>query len=169
MRDRTVICFRALVFIGSLLTVVACDNHAVDPPTNTAPAWDFGDLTGSYEGTVQGPGDALGDAGEAVLTIEQAEEGIAGVMILVAEFGEGPEAVSFEFGSAYTGVVTHELQPHVTLFLENPNCGGITEFGGTYAPSESSLDLAGRYVHRNADGCETIATLDLTVSVHKSN
>lgn len=168
MINRTVTCFRALVFIASLLTFVACDDLPVDPPTKATPDWDFGDIAGTYEGTVQGPGSALADAGEAMLTVEPTEEGIAGVMTLVAEFGEGPEAVSFAFESVYTGVVTHEFQPHVTLFLQNPDCGGITEFSGTYAPPDSSLDLVGRYVHKDPDGCETIATLDLNVSVHRS-
>jgi len=165
MRHRTVTCYRALVFIGSLLTFVACDDLPANPPTNTAPAWDLGDIAGTYEGTFQGPGNGVSDAGEAVLTIERTEDGIAGAMILDGEFGEGPEAVSF----AYTGVVTHELQPHVTLFLENPDCGGITEFGGTYSPSALSLDLTGRYIHRDPDGCEAIATLDLSVAVHRSD
>ena len=134
MTDRTVNCFRTLVFIGSLLTFVACGDHSVQPLADTAPDWGFGDIAGAYEGTVQGPGTALANAGEAALTIEQTEDGIAGVMNLVGEFGEDPETVAFSFGSVFTGVVTLDLQPQVTLFVENPVCGGTTEFSGAYTP-----------------------------------
>ena len=89
-------------------------------------------------GWSRGPETPVADAGEAVLVTEETEEGIAGTIVLVAEFGESTEAVSLSFAAAYIGVVTHELQPHVTLFVENPDCEGVTEFTGTYSPSNSS-------------------------------
>ena len=170
MRVSPLTCLRVLVFVGSvLLTFAACDDPPATGPINYAsPAWEAGDLAGTYAGMVQGPGGAVGDAGEAVLVIEETEEGIAGTMVLVAEFGESAEAVSLSFAAAYIGVVTHELQPHVTLFVENPDCEGVTEFTGTYSPSNSSITLGATYVHKSSDGCETIATVDLSVSVRKT-
>ena len=167
MRVSPLTCLRVLVFVGSvLLTFAACD----DPPTTdpfkyTSTAWEAGDLAGTYSGVVvQGPGDAVDHMGEAVLVIEETEAGVAGTMVLVAEFGESTEAVFL----SYIGVVTHELDPHVTLFAENPDCEGVTEFTGTYSPSNSSITLGATYVHKSSDGCETIATVDLSVSVRKT-
>ena len=170
MRDSPLTCLRVLAFVGSvLLTFAACDDlPTTDPFHYASPAWEAGDLAGTYVGMVQGPGDAVADAGEAVLVIEETEEGIAGTMVLVAEFGESTEAVSLSFAAAYIGVVTHELQPHVTLFVENPDCEGVTKCTGTYSPSNSSLDLGATYVHKDSDGCETIATVDLSISLRKT-
>lgn len=159
---------RVLVSVGALLTFVTCDDPPTVPFKDAGSAWEAGDLAGTYAGAVQDPGDALSDAGEAVLVIEETAEGIAGTMVLVAEFGEGTEAISLSFATAYIGVVTHEFQPHVTLAVEHPDCEGVTEFTGTYSPSDSSLNLGARYVHKDADGCETIATVDLSISVRKT-
>ncbi len=159
---------RTLVFISALLTLVACDDRSVAPLDGQRGVPDYGDMAGTYEGTVQGPGGTAIQVGEAALTVDQTGDSISGDMIVAAQFTEGADTFSLVFESTYTGVVKLEGYPSVVLLLENPVCGGTTEFSGLYTAEHSALTLVGDYVLREDDGCETVTTLDLTVFVRKS-
>ena len=159
---------RTLIFISSLLTLVACDDHSVAPLDGQRGVLDYGDMAGTYEGTVQGPGGTAIQVGEAALTVNQIGDSIFGDMIVAAQFTEGTDTISLVFESTYTGVVKPEGYPSVVLLLENPVCGGTTEFSGLYTAEHSALTLVADYVLQEDDGCETVTTLDLTVFVRKS-
>ena len=159
---------RTFIFISSLLTLVACDDHSVASLDGQHGVPDYGDMAGTYEGTVQGPGGTAIQVGEAALTVDQTGDNISGNMIVAAEFTEGTDTISLAFESTYTGVVGLGGYPSVVLLLENPVCGGTTEFSGLYTAEHSTLTLVGDYVLQEADGCETVTTLDLTVFVRKS-
>ena len=158
---------RTLFFNAALLTLVACDDHSVEPLDGQRGVLDHGDMAGTYEGTVQGPGGTAIQVGEAALTVDQTGDSISGNMIVAAEFTEGNDTISLVFESTYTGVVRSESYPGVVLLLENPVCGGTTEFSGLYAAEHSALTLAGEYALQEEDGCETVTTLDLTVFVRE--
>ena len=152
----------ATTFLGLsiLLAGVACDDPVTGPQAS-APTI-FSEIAGPYVGTVQKPGASLTQAGTAELMVNQTEgNGIAGDMVLEAQFSED-ETISVH--GTYTGEVrnTH----NVWLRLADPVCGGTTEFTGTYA--DDHFTLSGQYVLKEADGCRTIATLDLNISVDKS-
>ena len=157
----------ATTFLGMfiLLAGVACDDPVTAPRGSAPTLVAFSEIAGSYEGTVQKPGASLTQAGIAELIVDQIDgNGIAGDMILEAQFSEG-ETISVR--GTYTGEVGRGRTTHtVRLRLPNPVCGGTTEFTGTYASEH--FTLSGQYVLKEADGCRTIATLDLTVSVDKS-
>ena len=162
------ITFRALLFLGSLFTFGACDDHPVEPGDHPLRIWSQADMVGSYKGTVQAAG-GLSSAGEANMTIQRSEDGIFGGLQVDAQFGVGEGAMLVAFQSTYTGTVRQYADPNVVLSVENPDCGGTTAMTGMYSPAESSLELEGSYVHRNPDGCEEVATIKLAISVHKSN
>lgn len=147
---------------------MACDDNPVKPHDYSPKVGDYADMAGTYEGTAQGLGSSVSEAGEAGLTVHRVGENISGEMTLAVEFGEGPDAISVAFQSAYAGTVTPRAQPYLVLRLDNPVCGGTTEFRGTYSAVGASLQLAGQYVHREADGCSAIAAIDLAISVRKT-
>ena len=158
---------RIHILNAAFLALAACDDPSVASLDDRRDALDNDDMAGTYEGTVQGPGGSLSASGEAALTVDQAGDSISGDMLIAAQFTVGDETISLVFGSTYTGVAMREGYPNVVLHLANPVCGGTTEFGGQYSAEHSSLTLAGEYVHKEADGCSTVATLDLAVSVRK--
>lgn len=153
-----------LMGLSILLAGVSCDDPVTGPRGTIV---DPMAIAGSYEGTVQKPGISLAQAGSAELVVNQTEDGIAGRMRLDAEFGEGTETISLHVNATYTGEVVRQATAHtIRLRLANPDCGGITEFTGTY--SAEHLTLSGQYILKEADGCRTVATLDLTVSLDRS-
>lgn len=167
MRHFTFTSARTVISVASLLTVLACDDHPVDPPDYRPVLSDYDNMIGHYEGTVQGPGSSLNQAGTAELDVRQAGTAISGEMLLDARFGSGNDVIEVSFVSSYEGTVDADGNPHVILFLDNPRCGGTTKFTGGYTGEELTLTLAGRYVHRG-DDCNPIATLDLGIAVHKT-
>ena len=167
MRHFTFISPRTVISVASLLTLLACNDHLIDPPDYRPVVSDYDDMVGHYEGTVQGPGSSLNQAGTAELDVRQAGHVISGEMLLDASFGAGNDVIELSFMSSYQGTVDAVGNPHVILFLDNPNCGGTTKFTGGYTGEELTLTLAGRYVHKG-DDCNPIATLDLGIAVHKT-
>ena len=169
MRSFIAISPRTPIIIASLLTLAACDDDSVAPPDYDRSVGDYGNMAGSYEGTVQGPGGSVSHAGEAALTVNQTGDSISGEMMLDAQFTEGAETISVEFNFTYTGVVIQEsAYPNVALLLENAVCGGTTEFTGTYTTDDLSFVLLGEYVLKEGDDCTPVTTLDLAVSVQKT-
>lgn len=168
MRTHSFISPMTLLSLASLLAVLACDEkNVVDPYGYWPPLADYGDMTGTYEGTVQGPGGSLSQSGTVALAVEQTGNTISGNMSLEAVFGTGGDAIELSFTSTYTGSVDEIHNPHVILDVENPTCGGTTRFTGGYAGEDMTLTLAGRYVHRG-DDCSSLAVLNLGIAVHKT-
>lgn len=161
---RTITSLRALVRMGALLTVAACGDVPVEPRQTTP--WIDTDVAGDYQGMV-GSGSSLTGDGEVAITIEQDGNSLSGDMSVVAEFGQAGETVSLAFSSTYTGTVTQGYPVQVALLLDNPVCGGTTEFTGTY--SMPSLHLTGQYVHKDPEGCEPVATIDLSILVTRAS
>ena len=167
MRHLTFIFPRTVISAAALATLLACDNNPIDPPDYRTGVSDYDDIAGHYEGTIQGPESSMNQAGTAELDVRQTGNVISGEMLLDATFGSGSDAIEVSFVSSYDGTVDPVGDPHVILFLDNPDCGGTTKFTGGYAGDEMTLSLAGRYVHRGND-CSPIATLDLGIAVHKT-
>lgn len=159
----------ATSFLGMfILIAAACDESVIVPREHRPSPTDHTEIAGTYEGTVQQPGTSLTQAGSAALIVNQtAGGGISGDMILEARFSDGTETISLAVNSTYTGDVFQEgTTRFVQLRLDNPVCGGTTEFTGTYG--NEHFTLSGQYVLKDADGCRTITTLDLVVSLDKS-
>ena len=166
MRHFIFISPRTVISVASLLTLLACNDHLIDPPDYRPVVSDYDDMVGHYEGTVQGPGSSMSEAGKAELDVRQAGKVISGEMLLDASFGAGNDVIELSFVSSYEGTVDAVGNPHVILFLNNPECGGTTKFTGGFT-GEETLTLAGRYVHKG-DDCNPVATLDLGIAVHKT-
>jgi len=174
MRHHTAIRFRALFLVGLPAIFAACGDQPSEPQQHGGPLGLPGveDMLGTYHGTVQaarGPA----DAGHAGITVENAGDGIAGDGIagdlyVSAEWIQDGDTIVLGFQSTYTGYWSPHGHPNLTLILDDPVCGGTTRFEGSYSPANSSIEVAGRYVQRNADGCVRIATFDLTISVRKT-
>ena len=164
MRHFTFISPRTVISVASLLTLLACNDNLIDPPDHRPVVSGYDDMVGHYEGTVQGPGISMNQAGTAELDVRQAGHAISGEMLLDASFGAGDDVIELSFVSSYEGTV--DAAGKVILFLDNPECGGTTKFTGGYT-GEETLTLAGRYVHKG-DDCNPVATLDLGIAVHKT-
>lgn len=168
MRTHTFIAPRTLLSLASLLAVLACDEkNVVDPYGDWPAVADYGNMTGNYEGTVQGPGGSLSEAGTVALAVEQTDNAISGNMSIEAAFGAGADAIELSFTSAFTGSVDQIHNPHVILDFDNPTCGGTTRFTGGYAGEDMTLTLAGRYVHKG-DDCSSLAVLNLGIAIQKT-
>ena len=124
-------------------------------------------MLGTYHGTIQAAGGPV-NAGYAVLTVEEAGDGIAGNLYVSAEWIQDGDTIILGFQSTYTGHLSLHGHPNVMLLLDNPVCGGITKFEGSYSPANSSIEVSGSYVQRDADGCAKIATFDVTISVRRT-
>lgn len=124
-------------------------------------------MLGTYHGTVEAAGGPA-DAGDVVLTVEEAGDRIAGDLYVSAQWIQDGDTTILDFQSTYTGYLSLHGNPGVTLLLDNPACGGTTRLEGGYSPADSAIEVAGSYVQRDAEGCARIATFDLTISVRKA-
>jgi len=169
MRHHTATRFRILFLLGLPAIFTACGEQPSAPQQHggSPRLLSVDDMLGTYHGTVHAAGGPA-DVGYAGLTVEKAGDGIAGDLNVSAEWIQDGDTIIIGFQSTYTGHLSLHGQPHVMLLLDNPVCGGITKFEGDYSPASSSIEVAGSYVQRDADGCAKIATIDLTISVRKT-
>lgn len=169
MRHPTATRFRILFLFSIPAIFTACGDQPSEPQQDGGPPrlLSADDMLGTYHGTVQATGGPA-DAGYAELTVEVAGDGIAGDLYVSAEWIQDGDTIILGFRSTYTGHLSLHGHPNLMLLLDNPVCGGTTRFEGSYSPATSSIEVAGWYVQREADGCATIATIDLTISVRKT-
>lgn len=169
MRSHTATRFRALFLLGLAAVFTACGDQPSEPQRRggTPGLPSVGDMLGTYYGTVQAAGGPA-DAGHAVLTVEKAGDRIAGDLHVSAEWIQDGDTIVLDIQSTYTGHLSLHGDPHVMLLLDNPACGGTTRLEGGYSPADSSIEVTGSYVQRDAEGCARIATFDLTISVRKA-
>ncbi|MDE2763936.1 MAG: hypothetical protein OXQ94_17855 [Gemmatimonadota bacterium] len=169
MRHYTATRFRPLFLLSLPAIFTACGDQPSEPQPHGGPPGllSVDDMLGTYHGTVQAAGEP-GNAGYAGLTVEKAGDGIAGDLNVSAEWIQDGDTIILDIRSTYTGHLSLHGHPNLTLLLDNPVCGGTTRFEGSYSPASSSIEVAGWYVQRDADGCAKIATFDLTISVRKT-